>query len=432
MDYNLPRLYKDYGEYSNYRNFPLDIDGLKPVERRVLLSTSKIARHKFVKSRQVDAYTIGHYHPHGECYGTIVQLVRQGFLIGQGNFGTNVGVEPVGPAAPRYTECKMNPKTLDLAFKYIDHVPWIASELGDKEPTFLPIMYPACLLGSDYTQGIGFGFKTVIPCYDQRDLQQRLLWLLGIRKRKPTIAPKSNCNITAKPEKLELLLTTGKAKIAVEGIILENARTNTVILKSWPPGKKFESLLNKFSKELGDGMIGFTDMSASETEIKFQVLRERNRDKIYKEFVKKLKSVVVGVISFEINLTDANQKVVVRSIDDMLLQTYKMFSAMNKSMLDCEIMKLTELIEEYKILDLIRKPLGDYISKNNDIDFALSEIEKLTGVSIEKTKILINKYRIHKMFTLNTDTTEIDDKIKELTTNLKNIDKFVLEQYNDL
>ena len=83
MDQTLRRLYKDYGEYSNYRNFPLDIDGLKPVERRVLLSAYKIARAKFVKSRQVDAYTIGHYHPHGECYGTIVQLVRQGFLIGK-------------------------------------------------------------------------------------------------------------------------------------------------------------------------------------------------------------------------------------------------------------------------------------------------------------------------------------------------------------
>ena len=50
MDNNLPKLYRDYGEYSNYRNFPLDIDGLKPVERRVLLSAFKIAKNKFVKS----------------------------------------------------------------------------------------------------------------------------------------------------------------------------------------------------------------------------------------------------------------------------------------------------------------------------------------------------------------------------------------------
>ena len=430
MDYNLPKLYKDYGEYSNYRNFPLDVDGLKPVERRVLLAAFKIAKNKLVKSRQVDAYTIGHYHPHGECYGTIVQLVRQGFLDGQGNFGTNVGVEPVGAAAPRYTECKMKQKTLDMAFKYVDHVPWVQTELGDKEPFHLPIMYPACLLGKDYTQGIGFGFKTYIPCYNERDLQQRLLWLLGIRKRKPTIKPITSCIITAPPEDIEKLLTTGKAKISVEGMIIEQPRANTVILKSWPPGKKFESLLRKFSKELNDGMIGFTDVSVTETEIKFQVLRERNRDKIYKEFVEKLKDVIRGDISFEIFLTNIYQKVITKSVDNMLLDTYNMFRAMNEKMLKHKIEQLNELAAEYRALEIIREPLGVFISKDWDINNVLKEIEKTTVVSAETAKFLINKYRINKMFTLNTDTTEIDNKIKELTEHLNNLNNFVLEQYH--
>lgn len=432
MDLNLPRLYKDYGEYSNYRNFPLDIDGLKPVERRVLLSAYKIAKLKLVKSRQVDAYTIGHYHPHGECYGTIVQLVRQGFLIGQGNFGTNVGVEPVGPAAPRYTECKMNPKTIELAFKYSDHVPWVDTELGDKEPSFLPSLFPICLMGNDYTQGIGFGFKTYIPCYNIRDLQQRLLWLLGLRKRKPIITPITNCNIISSPDVVESLLTTGKAKINVEGVIEEEARKNIVVLKSWPPGKKFTSILNRFSEELSSGMIGFTDVSVTETEIKFQVLRERNRDKIYSEFVEKLKDVIKGSISFEINLTDLDQKVVVKSVDEMLLNTYKMFCDINSKMLNYEIEKLAELISEYQALEAIRKPLGKYIHDNYDIDKALKEIEKTTEVSVATSKYLIGKYKIHKMFTLNTETTDLDNQIKELHNNLENLNEYVLEQYNGI
>jgi len=269
MDQRLPQLYKDYGNYSNWRSMPLDLDGLKPVERRVLLSAYKIARQKFVKSRQVDAYTIGHYHPHGECYGSIVQLVRQGFLTGQGNFGTNVGVEPVGPAAPRYTECKINQLILDLAFKYIDHVPFVDTELGDTEPLFLPAMFPICLMGTEYTQGIGFGYKTFIPCYNIKDLYQRLLWLLGIRKRKPIIAPITDCEILSPQPILDGLLTTGSAKIEVKGVIDINIRNNTVTLKSWPPGKRFESMLNKFAAELDSGMVGFTDLSASETKIVF-------------------------------------------------------------------------------------------------------------------------------------------------------------------
>ena len=171
MDQKLPTLYKEYGQYSNYRNFPLDLDGLKPVERRVLFTAYKSARNKFAKSRKVDSYTTGNYHPHGECYGTIVQLVKQGFLDGQGGFGTNVGVEPTGAAAPRYTQCRLNTRTLDLAFKYIKYVEWVDTELDDKEPLFLPTMYPICLMGSEPTQGIGFGFKTYIPCYKTEDLQ---------------------------------------------------------------------------------------------------------------------------------------------------------------------------------------------------------------------------------------------------------------------
>ena len=98
MDKTLPTLYRDYGRYSNWRQFPSEIDGLKPVERRVLLSTFQLAKDKFVKSARIDGHVIGNYHPHGSSYSTCVQLVRQGFLTGQGNFGCNVGVDDVPTA----------------------------------------------------------------------------------------------------------------------------------------------------------------------------------------------------------------------------------------------------------------------------------------------------------------------------------------------
>jgi len=433
MDLNLPRLYKDYGTYSNYRNFPLDIDGLKPVERRVLLSAYKIARDSLVKSRQVDAYTIGHYHPHGECYGTIVQLVRQGFLIGQGNFGSVAGIEPVGAAAPRYTECKMHPKTIELAFKYVNHVPWVDTELGDTEPFYLPTMFPICLMGTDYTQGIGFGFKTYIPCYQLKDLHQRLLWLLGIRKRKPIIAPLTDLNILSDPTKLDELLTTGKAKIDVEGIIEINNRQNKVILRSWPPGKRFQSFLNKFAKELNDGVIGYADLSSgNQTEILFEVLRERNRDKIFEEFIIKLKEVVKGSISFDSIVVDINLKVLTKSIDNMLLDTYKMFCEANEKMLQHEIKKLHESITEYNALEKIRKPLSNCIQNGYDIPETIKIVEKESGVTANIIQFLIGKYKIKKLLTLDTDTTTLKNTLKHIKENLKNLTDFVLEQYNEI
>jgi DNA gyrase subunit A len=140
MDKLVPSMYRDYGMYVNYsRSFPLSIDGLKPVERRILLSTYEIARDKFIKSARVDGHVIGHYHPHGSSYGTIVQLVNQGFLAGQGNFGNNAGVESSPAAAMRYTEVRLSKFINDLTFKLIDYVPVQDGELDD-EPALLQVL----------------------------------------------------------------------------------------------------------------------------------------------------------------------------------------------------------------------------------------------------------------------------------------------------
>ena len=428
MDQRLPQLYKEYGQYSNWRNIPSEIDGLKPVERRVLLSAYKIARTGFVKSRQVDSYTTGHYHPHGEVYGTVVQLVKQGFLIGQGNFGSNVGVEPVGAAASRYTECKLNPKMMELVFKYIKYVPTTETELQDIEPIYLPTMYPLCLLGTEYSQGIGFGYRTFLPCYTIRDLHQRLLWLLGIRKRKPIIAPLTDCTITSESDVVESLLTTGKAKIDVTGVLDIHTRSNKVILKSWPPGKRFETILNKFSDELGQNIIGFNDFSASETAIEFQILRDRNRDKLFSEFLAKLTDAVAGSISFENILIDKDNNVIIKSVDQMLLDTYKMFTNINEDMLKDEIRKLDENIDEYKILEMIKPLVAKYI--NSDIDTAIKNIAKDSKITEKVISGIIDKYKIKKLLTVVTDTTNLQKEKTVLQSNLKDINNYVLDQYS--
>ena len=49
MDKLVPQAYRKYGLYvNNFRSFPLKDDGLKPVERRMLLTSYMVAREKFV------------------------------------------------------------------------------------------------------------------------------------------------------------------------------------------------------------------------------------------------------------------------------------------------------------------------------------------------------------------------------------------------
>lgn len=433
MDTSIPKYYKIYGQYVNSsRAFPLDIDGLKPVERRILLSAFQIAKDKNVKCAKISGHVMGNFHPHGDSYGSIVQLVNQGFLEGQGNFGTNIGVEPVPPAASRYTECRLSKHIQSLAFKLINYVPWDINDLGEKEPRFLPTMFPLCLLGKEYTQGIGFGYRTYIPTYSITDLHKRLLWLLKKEEVKPTIKPISDCKITASINELENLLTTGKEKINIEGIIVEKQHVNKVILKSWPPGRKFESFLNKFSKELDNQDIGFADLSVTSTEIVFEVLKQRSRDSIYNKFVEKLKASLVGGIPFEVIVVDKDGAIKQASIDNMLLNTYKIYCNVNKEMLNSEISRVTNIISEYRILEKIRPALSTALRDQNVDITAIDKISITAKVDIEIIKKLFSKYTITKILTLKTDTQKLQDQITELNNNLNNLQDFVLDQYTEI
>ena len=173
MDKIVKQYYLEYMKDDNYRSLPMDIDGLKLVERRVLLSCYHIAMTKLTKSAKVDGFTIGNYHPHASVYGTIVQMVHQNFLIGQGNFGCDFGIEKTNAAASRYTEVKLNPSMKNLCFNFLDVIPWEMNELNEKEQKFLPTMFPMCFLGKENTEGIGSGYRTIIPCYEFEDLKKR-------------------------------------------------------------------------------------------------------------------------------------------------------------------------------------------------------------------------------------------------------------------
>jgi len=432
MDKLVPNMYRNYGQYVNtFRSFPLIHDGLKPVERRVLLSVYDIARKSFTKSARVDGHCIGHYHPHGTSYGTLAGFARQGFLDPQGNFGNNIGVEESPPAAMRYTECRLSAWTRDLCFSLIDYVERVESEL-DPEPVFLPVMFPVCLLGTEYTTGIGFGFRTFIPLYHIKDLNKRLLWLLKERKTEPVIRPISDSAITASDAELKQLLTTGKAAITTQGIVQIEKIACKAIVKSWPYGKRFQSILSKFQKELDIGDIGFADLSNEENGnyIQFEVLKQRNRDRIFKSLVTKLGTVLKGKLSFEMNMADGDGQVKLWSVDALLLQCYNNYKQTLNVMLNTSISEVMKKIEEnitlQKIKPFIRKHMSRHIK---DVDVVYKAISDESKVEFEKVKELIQRYRISKLLTMDTDITELKAKESDFRNKLKNIDSYTLTLY---
>lgn len=106
MDKVIPCFYSDYGRYiTRFRAFSFEIDCLKFVERRLLMSLYDVAKgRKPVKSARVIGHCVGQYHPHGDqsAYKTLAQLVNRGFADGEGNWGSRGLVEDDPPAAMRY------------------------------------------------------------------------------------------------------------------------------------------------------------------------------------------------------------------------------------------------------------------------------------------------------------------------------------------
>src|ERR1700690_661388 len=89
-------------------------DGLKPVQRRILVAMNDLglaSNRGYRKCAKICGDTSGNYHPHGEAviYPALVRLaqdfnLRYMLIDGMGNFGSVAG-DP--PAAMRYTECRL-------------------------------------------------------------------------------------------------------------------------------------------------------------------------------------------------------------------------------------------------------------------------------------------------------------------------------------
>jgi len=109
-------------------------DGLKPVQRRILVAMNDLglaSNRGYRKCAKICGDTSGNYHPHGEAviYPAMVRLaqdfnMRYPLVDGQGNFGS---VDGDPPAAMRYTEARLAKISedilADLEKETVDFIP---------------------------------------------------------------------------------------------------------------------------------------------------------------------------------------------------------------------------------------------------------------------------------------------------------------------
>ena len=166
------------------RALPDARDGLKPVQRRILFSMDEMGvrpDRSHVKCARVVGQVMGLLHPHGDTaiYDALVRLgqpwsMRVPLVDGHGNFGSLDS----GPAAMRYTECRMAAPALamtrGLDEDTVDFKPNYDGK--ESEPVVLPAAIPNLLVNG--ATGIAVGMATNLAPHNLIEVVAALQQLL--------------------------------------------------------------------------------------------------------------------------------------------------------------------------------------------------------------------------------------------------------------
>lgn len=169
-------------DYASYvileRAVPDVMDGLKPVQRRILHAMYEMDDGRYNKVANIIGQTMK-YHPHGDASigDALVQLGQKELLIDmQGNWGNVLTGDSA--AAPRYIEARLSKFALEVAFNPKTTV-WKSSYDGrNREPIFLPMKFP--LLLAQGVEGIAVGLASKILPHNFNELiDASIKYLLG-------------------------------------------------------------------------------------------------------------------------------------------------------------------------------------------------------------------------------------------------------------
>lgn len=259
------------------RALPDARDGLKPSQRRILISMNDLnlnPRSKHRKCAKIVGECMGNYHPHGDqaIYSTLVRMAQRfntRYLLvdGQGNFGSIDG-DP--PAAMRYTEARMAATTSDLLQDLNMETVDLTRNFDDQydEPTVLPSRFPNLICNG--STGIAVGMATSIPPHNVREVCDALKALI----EDPEITIEALMKHIQGPDfptgglicgrgGIYRAYTTGRGLITVRSKyhVEEGKRKDSIIFTEIPYQESKTTIIDGISNSVKDGRItGIADV----------------------------------------------------------------------------------------------------------------------------------------------------------------------------
>jgi len=261
----------NYISYASYvileRAIPSVVDGLKPVQRRILHTLWKMHDGKLHKVANVAGQAMA-FHPHGDApiIDALINLANKGFLLRrQGNFGNLYTGDPA--AAARYIETALSPLAVETLFNPDLTEMTLSYDSRNEEPVDLPAKVPLLLMQG--AQGIAVGMSTHIFPHNFKELiEAEIAYLEG----KPfDILP--DFPTGGLMDVSEYNKGRGKVKLRAK---VEVKDPKTLVIREICYGTSTESLIHSIDEAAKKGKIKIdtiTDFTADKVEIEIKLPR---------------------------------------------------------------------------------------------------------------------------------------------------------------
>ncbi|MDQ6781928.1 MAG: DNA gyrase subunit A [Actinomycetota bacterium] len=281
------------------RALPDARDGLKPVHRRILFGMHEMGARSDrprLKCARVSGDVMGKFHPHGDgaIYDAMVRMaqpfsLRHPLIDFKGNYGS----ADDGPAAARYTECRLAP----IAHRLLEGIDEETVDFADSysgefsEPAALPARFPNLLVNG--SQGIAVGMATNIPPHNLSEVIDATIHLLEhpeliddehgattlMHFVKGPDFP-TGAYILGRQGIMDAYRTgRGSIKMRAKAEIVESKRGTSIVVTELPYQTSPSSILGRIkdlvnSKELD----GIRDLNDSSAQLKTNIVIDLKRD----------------------------------------------------------------------------------------------------------------------------------------------------------
>ena len=351
----------DYASYTILdRAVPHIVDGLKPVQRRILHSMKRMDDGRFNKVANIVGHTM-QFHPHGDASigEALVQLGQKDLLIDtQGNWGNILTGDRA--AAPRYIEARLSKFALDVVFNP-KTTEWQLSYDGrNKEPITLPAKFP--LLLAQGAEGIAVGLSTKVLPHNFNELCDAAVSYL--RGEDFQLFPDFPTGGSIDVSKYNDGQRGGVLKVRAK---IEKLDQKTLVIREIPYSKTTVSLIESILKAIEKGKIKakkVDDNTAADVEIQVHLAPGVSSDKTI--------DALYAFSDCEINISPNccvidNQKPQFLTVSDVLRRNVD--STMELLRMELEIRK-HELEEQYFFASLERIFIEERIYKDKKFEQA--------------------------------------------------------------